>query len=315
MFVKVMNNLIISVDLFLDQFSQRYRPRSVEIKSLTLHQLTEYLTDRQISSWQDCDQSCLQKYIIYRNKGDKKHPTFTKPLSLTSLKTHLASIRVFFDFLEAQEIIKSNPARLVRTPKVQQALPKIIAVDTIQELLDQTPDENNLLEIRDLAICELFYSSGVRLSELTELDLKHIAMSANEIRVVDGKGGKDRIVPLGNKAKEALQKWFVIRDQWMKQDNALFITQQGNRLTSRQISNRVKYIADKLGKGLKVNPHMFRHSMATHVLESSQDIRSVQELLGHADISTTQIYTHLDFGHLSKVFDSAHPRAKKKPKQ
>lgn len=310
-----MSNLLIAVDQFLDQFAQRYRPRSVEIKSLTLHQLSEYLADHKIQRWADCDQARLQKYIIYRHKGDKQHTTFTKPLALTSLKTHLASIRVFFDFLESQEIITSNPARLVKTPKVQQALPKVIAVDTIQELLDQTPDPDNPLETRDLAICELFYSSGVRLSELTALDIKHISLSANEIRVMDGKGGKDRIVPLGNKAKEALQKWFMIRDQWMKQDNALFITQQGNRLTSRQISNRVKHIANKLGKGLKINPHMFRHSMATHVLESSQDIRSVQELLGHADISTTQVYTHLDFGHLSKVFDSAHPRAKKKPKK
>ena len=301
-----MNNLLNPIDQFLDQFAQRYRPRSVEIKSLTLRQLAEYLDDHDIQSWTQCDQACLQKYIIYRHKNG---------LSLTSLKTHLASIRVFFDFLESKEIIASNPARLVKTPKVQQTLPKVIAVDAIQELLDQTPDPDQPLEIRDLAICELFYSSGLRLSELTALDIKHISLNANEIRIIDGKGGKDRIVPIGNKAKDALQNWLNLRAQLIPKTNALFITQQGNRLTSRQISNRVKHIADKLGKGLKVNPHMFRHSMATHVLESSQDIRSVQELLGHADISTTQVYTHLDFGHLSKVFDSAHPRAKKKPKK
>ena len=301
-----MNNLLNPIDQFLDQFAQRYRPRSVEIKSLTLRQLAEYLDDHDIQSWTQCDQACLQKYIIYRHKNG---------LSLTSLKTHLASIRVFFDFLESKEIIASNPARLVKTPKVQQTLPKVIAVDAIQELLDQTPDPNQPLEIRDLAICELFYSSGLRLSELTALDIKHISLNANEIRIIDGKGGKDRIVPIGNKAKDALQNWLNLRAQWIPKTDALFITQQGNRLTSRQISNRVKHIADKLGKGLKINPHMFRHSMATHVLESSQDIRSVQELLGHADISTTQVYTHLDFGHLSKVFDSAHPRAKKKPKK
>lgn len=301
-----MNNLLNPIDQFLDQFAQRYRPRSVEIKSLTLRQLAEYLDDHDIQSWTQCDQACLQKYIIYRHKNG---------LSLTSLKTHLASIRVFFDFLESKEIIASNPARLVKTPKVQQTLPKVIAVDAIQELLDQTPDPNQPLEIRDLAICELFYSSGLRLSELTALDIKHISLNANEIRIIDGKGGKDRIVPLGNKAKDALQNWLNLRAQWIPKTDALFITQQGNRLTSRQISNRVKHIADKLGKGLKINPHMFRHSMATHILESSQDIRSVQELLGHADISTTQVYTHLDFGHLSKVFDSAHPRARKKPKK
>lgn len=308
-----MSNLFIDVDLFLEQFAQRYRPRSVEIKSLTLRQLTEYLSDQHIHAWKDCDQACLQKYIIYRHKGDKKHPTFTKSLSLTSLKTHLASIRVFFDYLESNQIITNNPARLVKTPKVQQALPKVIAVDTIQELLDQTPDTP--LETRDLAICELFYSSGMRLSELSSLDTQNISLSANEIRVIDGKGGKDRILPLGSKAKEALEKWFVLRNAWLPKDNSVFISQQGERLTNRQISNRVKHIAQKMGKGIKINPHMFRHSMATHVLESSQDIRSVQELLGHADISTTQVYTHLDFGHLSKVFDTAHPRAKKKSKK
>lgn len=305
-----MSSLFNPIDQFLTQFSQRYRPKSIEIKALTLRQLAEYLCDQKITQWQECDQGCLQKYIIYRHKGDKKHPTFAKPLSLNSLKTHLASIRVFYDYLESQEIITSNSARLVKTPKTQQSLPKVIAVDTMQELLNQQP--STPLETRDLAICELFYSSGLRLSELTFLDMSDISLANNEIRVNDGKGGKGRILPLGNKAKEALSLWLNIRDQWQKTDPALFISQQGNRLTSRQIDNRVKHMAQKLGKGLKIHPHMFRHSMATHVLESSQDIRSVQELLGHADISTTQVYTHLDFGHLSKVFDSAHPRAKKK---
>lgn len=305
-----MNSLFDPIDQFLTQFAQRYRPKSVEIKALTLRQLAEYLIDQKINDWKDCDQGCLQKYIIYRNKGNPKHPSFKKPLSLNSLKTHLASIRVFYDYLESQEIISSNPARLVKTPKTQQSLPKVIAVDMMQELLNQT--SSTPLETRDLAICELFYSSGLRLSELTFLDMNDISLANNEIRVNDGKGGKGRILPLGNKAKEALSLWLTIRSQWQTTDPALFISQQGNRLTGRQIDNRVKHIAQKLGKGLKIHPHMFRHSMATHVLESSQDIRSVQELLGHADISTTQVYTHLDFGHLSKVFDSAHPRAKKK---
>lgn len=305
-----MSNPCIHIDKFLEQFAIKYRPRSVEIKALTLQQLAEYLSDHNISSWVDCEQDCLQKYIIYRHKGDKKHTIFSKPLSLNSLKTHLAGIRVFFDYLESQAIIPSNPARLVKTPKTQQSLPKVIAVDTMQDLLSQSPDSP--LEIRDLAICELFYSSGLRLSELTFLDTSHISLQNNEVRVIDGKGGKGRILPLGNKAKDALLQWLTVRDQWQNNDPALFISQQGNRLTGRQVSNRVKHIAQKQGKGLKVHPHMFRHSMATHVLESSQDIRSVQELLGHADISTTQVYTHLDFGHLSKVFDAAHPRAKKK---
>lgn len=308
-----MNSLYPEFDQFIEKFAQRYRPRSVEIKSLTLRQLIEYLYLHNIHAWIDCDQACLQQYIIYRHKGDKKQPIFAQPLSLNSLKTHLASIRVFFDYLEEIGCITNNPARLVKTPKVQQSLPKIISVDSLQDLLNQSPA--NALEIRDLSICELFYSSGIRLSELSALNINDISFNSNEVRIIDGKGGKDRIVPLGSKAKEALKKWSMIRTSWQPKDHAMFISQQGNRLTNRQISNRVKHIAQKMGKGLKITPHMFRHSMATHVLESSQDIRSVQELLGHADISTTQIYTHLDFGHLSKVFDTAHPRAKKKSKK
>lgn len=305
-----MSNTITPIKEFLLLFAQKYRPRSVEIKTLCLYQLNEYLHDQNITEWQKCDQKILQRYIIYRHKGDKHHPTFSKAIALTSLKTHLASIRVFFDFLEDQKITTSNPARLVKMPKVQQALPKIMSVDTMQALLDQLPE--NDIEKRDLAICELFYSAGLRLSELSSLNLSNISLSSNEIRVIDGKGGKDRILPLGEKAKDALKIWLAIRITWDPEDDALFITKRKQRLSTRQISNRVKHIAQKFGQGLKVHPHMFRHSMATHVLESSQDIRSVQELLGHADISTTQIYTHLDFGHLSKVFDQAHPRAKKR---
>lgn len=308
-----MSNLQLAIDDFLAKFAQRYRERSVEAKALALHQLARHLEDQGLTEWAQCDQQLLQKYIIYRNKGDKKHKCFQRPLALTSLKTHLAGIRVFFDHLVEEAILTANPARLVKMPKVQQSLPKVITVDTITQMLDQTAETE--LETRDFAICELFYSTGLRLSELTQLDLNHVSLSNLEVKVIDGKGGKGRIVPLGSKAKEAIEQWLMLRATWKNLDEALFITKRGTRMTARQVSNRVKHIADKMGKSLKVHPHMFRHSMATHVLESSQDIRSVQELLGHADISTTQIYTHLDFGHLSKIFDAAHPRAKKKPRK
>ncbi|EAN8120691.1 tyrosine recombinase XerC, partial [Salmonella enterica] len=162
---------------------------------------------------------------------------------------------------------------------------------------------------RDQAILELFYSSGLRLSELTNLDMDHLDLAGGLVQVL-GKGGKARVLPVGRKAREALQEWFKLRGISAPRDNAVFVTRQGNRLGPRAIQIRVKTAGEReLGQHL--HPHMLRHSFASHLLESSQDLRAVQEMLGHADISTTQIYTHLDFQHLAAVYDSAHPRAKR----
>lgn len=290
---------------FLNKFSFRYREASIAVKRIALFQFLDYLIDHKIMSWSSCDQDVISQYIIARNKGGQGKPG----ISLTSIKTHLASLRVFFDDLVENNKIKVNTARLVKSPKSRNRLPKVLSVDVMSEMLNQKPESE--LEIRDLAICELFYSTGTRLSELTQLDLSHVNLANAELRIENGKGGKSRILPIGSQAKDALVKWLEVRNKFAK-DNALFVSQRGSRLTSRQISNRVKHVAQKMGKGIHVHPHMFRHSMASHVLESSQDIRSVQELLGHSDISTTQVYTHLNFGHLSEVFDKSHPRAKKK---
>lgn len=302
-------SLDIAISDFLQKFSLKYRAPSVALKTNILYQLRDYLIEQKINDWADCTQDVLSQYIMLRHKGNKIY----SKISLTSIKTHLSGIRVFFDYLIEQKIVIQNPARLIKAPKTATRLPKALAIESLNELLVQTPE--NSLEIRDLAICELFYSTGIRLSELSHLNLTELNLNDNEVYIKDGKGGKDRIVPLGEKAKIAILKWLEVRNSFIKTDeHALFLSARGDRLSSRQISNRVKHLARKLGKGMHLSPHMFRHSMATHILESSQDIRSVQELLGHADISTTQVYTHLDFGHLSKVYDKAHPHAKKKPR-
>jgi integrase/recombinase XerC len=170
---------------------------------------------------------------------------------------------------------------------------------------------DDTLSTRDKAIMELFYSSGLRLSELVGLDLPAVDLKDRTVRV-DGKGGKTRILPIGRFAVRALQKWLSERAALPKCGAAIFIGRDGRRLTPRAVQLRVNTWARRMGLGVHVHPHMFRHSFATHLLESSSDLRGVQELLGHADISTTQIYTHLDFQHLAKVYDAAHPRARRR---
>jgi integrase/recombinase XerC len=192
---------------------------------------------------------------------------------------------------------------------VARKLPQTLDVDRVGQLL--TIEAEDQLAIRDRAILELFYSSGLRLSELTGLNLDSL-LGESEVRVL-GKGNKQRQLPVGRKAAEALEKWLVIREQLAAPgETALFVSQRGSRLSTRSVQQRLRYWVGKQGLDTHVHPHMLRHSFASHMLESSSDLRAVQELLGHADISTTQIYTHLDFQHLAKVYDQAHPRAKAK---
>lgn len=193
-------------------------------------------------------------------------------------------------------------------PKGERKLPKVLDTDRALQLLDGGVDDDFIAR-RDQAMMELFYSSGLRLSELTNLDLDHLDLAAGLVQVL-GKGGKARVLPVGRKAREALKEWYRLRGIGNPRDRAVFITRQGNRISPRTVQQRVKAVGEReLGQHL--HPHMLRHSFASHVLESSQDLRAVQEMLGHADISTTQIYTHLDFQHLAAVYDSAHPRAKR----
>ena len=236
----------------------------------------------------------------------------SRGLSSKSIARALSAWRGFYDYLIQHKGYTQNPIIGMRAPKSAKTLPQALSVDQAVKLVDIKGD--SLLEVRDHAILELFYSSGLRLAELVNLDTEMLDFSEGTITVT-GKGNKTRIVPLGSHAANALHVWLRQRAMIKINDsnrNAVFVTQQGRRITPRAVQYRVKTWAIRQGINTDMHPHLLRHSFATHVLQSSQDLRAVQEMLGHANISTTQVYTHLDFHHLAKIYDAAHPRAKKK---
>ena len=227
-----------------------------------------------------------------------------------SISRMLSAWRGFFDYLVKHHQFSSNPCIGMRAPKTPKSLPQALSADQAVQLVDIKEDD--LLSLRDHAILELFYSSGLRLAELVSLNFNTLDL-ANGTITVTGKGNKTRIVPVGSHAIEAIKTWLTARTSIADtEEPALFITKQGKRITPRAIQYRLKEWSIKQGINSDVHPHMLRHSFATHVLQSSGDLRAVQEMLGHANISTTQVYTHLDFQHLAKIYDQAHPRAKKR---
>lgn len=231
-----------------------------------------------------------------------------------SIARTLSAWRGFFDFLGQRHDFTANPCSGMRAPKSPQSLPQALSTDQAVKLV--TIEGDDLLTLRDRAILELFYSSGLRLAELVGLDKDALDLQNGTVTVT-GKGNKTRIVPVGSHAISAIHIWLQKRAliQSSKVDldtNAVFVSQKGRRLTARAVQYRIKEWAIKQGINSDVHPHMLRHSFATHVLQSSGDLRAVQEMLGHANISTTQVYTHMDFQHLAKVYDAAHPRAKKR---
>ena len=232
-------------------------------------------------------------------------------LSGRSLARLLSAWRGFYRWLGVRGVVTANPVDGVRAPKSPQALPKVLSPDEANRLLDAVGD--TVLDVRDQAMFELFYSSGLRLAELAALDVACLhELAVGDIRVF-GKRGKERHVPVGSKACAAIGAWMQRRVEIAKPDEeALFVGQRGARIHPRVIEERLKQRAQANGLPIAVHPHMLRHSFASHVLQSSGDLRAVQEMLGHASIASTQVYTHLDFQHLAKVYDSAHPRAKRK---
>ncbi len=227
-----------------------------------------------------------------------------------SIARMLSAWRGYFEYLGLRHGYSNNPCAGMKAPKSAKTLPQALSVDQTVKLVGL--EGQDALTLRDRAILELFYSSGLRLSELVGLDLNALDLSSGTVTVT-GKGNKTRIVPLGSHAITAIQNWLNARAFINNAEaQAIFTTQQGKRITGRAIQYRIKQCAMKQGVSANVHPHMLRHSFASHVLQSSGDLRAVQEMLGHANISTTQVYTHLDFQHLAKVYDSAHPRAKKK---
>lgn len=230
-------------------------------------------------------------------------------LSATSIQRQLSSLRSFYQYRIRHHGALANPARGISAPKRSRRLPKTLDVDMLAQLLRFPGDD--WIDQRDRAIMELFYSSGLRLAELAQLDLDD--MDLNDALVhVTGKGRKARSLPVGRLALEALRQWLTVREQVSSDTQALFLSQRGQRLGHRGIQLRIRQRARQQGLPEQLHPHMLRHSFASHLLESSSDLRGVQELLGHANLSTTQIYTHLDFQHLAKVYDQSHPRAGRK---
>jgi integrase/recombinase XerC len=265
-----------------------------------LDKVLAFCEKQQLPNWAALDIQSLRSLIARLHQQGQ---------SSRSLARLLSAVRGLYQYLNREGLCNHDPANGLSPPKGERRLPKTLDADRALQLLEGGV-EDDFLARRDQAILELFYSSGLRLSELTALDCEQLDLADGLVQVL-GKGSKTRVLPVGSKAREALTQWLKLRLLANPQDDAVFISQQGRRLGPRAIQVRVKAAGEReLGQNL--HPHMLRHSFASHLLESSQDLRAVQELLGHADIATTQIYTHLDFQHLATVYDSAHPRAKRK---
>jgi integrase/recombinase XerC len=232
---------------------------------------------------------------------------FQQNVSARSIQRHISSVKGFFEYAQKNTLINSSPFELINSPKSPNYLPNVLSPEDVEQLLNFKP--KNIQETRDMAIVELIYSSGLRVSEAVNVDLNDFEESGNFLRVL-GKGSKTRLVPVGRFAQSAIGKWIKERKKISTVDQALFVNLRGGRISTRSIQERIKTLA--LMQGLPpVNPHMLRHSFATHLLESSGDLRSIQELLGHSSLSTTQIYTRLDYQHLIKIYEKSHPRATK----
>ena len=266
-----------------------------------LARLLLFCERRGIPEWSAVDNSLVRAFAAAEHAGG---------LAPRSVQRRLSAVRTFYEFLLREGCCRLNPAQEVRAPKSAKRLPTTLDADQMGRLLEFRVDDT--LSARDKAIMELFYSSGLRLGELVGLDLSALDLEDRTVRV-DGKGGKTRILPIGRFAVGALGQWLAERAALATRDSpAVFVGRGGRRLTPRAVQLRVTIWARRMGLHVHVHPHMFRHSFATHLLESSSDLRGVQELLGHADIATTQIYTHLDFQHLAKVYDATHPRARRR---
>ena len=260
-----------------------------------------YCEQQSIDDFSHLDAAHIRSFVASRHR---------QGLAGRSLQRNLSALRSLFHYLNKQRLLSINPAKGVRAPKTPRKLPEVLTVDQLDQLLHIRSDD--VLSIRDKAMMELMYGCGLRLSELVGLDLKKIDERQQTLNVI-GKGEKQRELPYGGKAKDALEHWLSVRSQLADSDEqAVFVSQRGQRLKQRSIQQRMKKWAIKQELDSDLYPHKLRHSFASHILESSGDLRAVQELLGHENLSTTQIYTHLDFQHLAKVYDDAHPRARKK---
>jgi integrase/recombinase XerC len=292
------------------RFEKNYSPHTVQSYETDLRQFLEYLTrgGAEEVAPTELDHITIRDFLghLYR-KGNGK----------TTVARKLATLRSFFRFLHQKGAIPANPARLVRSPKLPNLNPGFLSVDEVEEIL-KVPKRDKAGGVRDLAILELLYASGMRVSELTGLNTEDLSLQERLVKVV-GKGRKERIVPFGEKAREALANYLSIRPQLLakrrsfKDPSALFLNLRGGRLTVRSIQRMVDGYIQRAAVTRNVHPHLFRHSFATHLLNRGADLRSIQELLGHKNLSTTQKYTHLSIEELIRVYRSSHPRAKIEP--
>lgn len=300
----------VAFDSAIDDFCEyltvqrRYSPHTIKNYRRDLSAVVDSLKELQVKDWSGANPFNMRKVIAGQHRTG---------LSGRSLSRRLSSVRSLFTYLIKQKRILINPVAEVPAPKDEKGLPETLQIEDIQRLF--ALEDDSILLLRDRAIFELIYSSGLRLSEVVQLNLDSLDKKQGQLRVT-GKGEKTRILPVGKKAITAVGLWQSRRHELARgsmHEQALFISQRGTRLSTRSIQQRLKRLALRTGIDQNVYPHLLRHSFASHLLESSGDLRAVQELLGHADISTTQVYTHLDFQHLASVYERAHPRAVKKP--
>lgn len=276
-------------------------PHTVKNYRHDLNKLLAFVLKQEIIDWRALSPAIARQFPARMHAAG---------LGGRSIQRCLSAARGFYRFAIENHLITVNPFVEVRAPKSRKKLPDTLSVDEIEQLLSGMSEDT--LGLRDQAIIELIYSAGMRLSELVSLDVTEVTRGLDMVSVT-GKGRKQRLVPVGRKARQAISAWLQVRKEIAKpEEPGLFVSQRGTRISARNIQARLEYWARRSGLNRKLHPHMLRHSFASHILESSGDLRAVQELLGHANISTTQVYTHLDFQHLAQVYDRAHPRARKR---
>ncbi len=294
------------IDRFIEhlEFERRLATLTCKNYRRDLRALDDWCDEAGVESWDDLDSEHVRAWAA---------ACFRRGLGSKSIQRRWSAARTFFRYLLREKHVRKNPVQSVTAPKAPKRLPGNLDADRMARLLDIKGD--GPLVDRDRAILELLYSSGLRLAELTQLNLGDVDLIDATVRVT-GKGNKERIVPVGRQARDAVRGWSRSRVQLANEDErALFVSSRGSRLSRRAVQARVTHWAKRQGIDTRVYPHLFRHSFATHLLESSHDLRAVQELLGHANISTTQVYTHLDFQHLAQIYDQTHPRAKLKSRE
>jgi integrase/recombinase XerC len=293
--------LLLAVDDFLRylKVERQLSPLTQKNYQRQLLAIMAMADEMKLASWAQLEPAQVRTLAARSRRGG---------LGASSLALRMSALRSFLDWQVHQGMLSANPAKGISTPRNARHLPKNMDVDEVNQLLEI--DLNDPLAVRDRAMLETMYGGGLRLSELVNMDCRHMDLEAGEVRVL-GKGSKERRVPIGGTAVTWIQHWLSLRDSFAPQDDAVFVSSRGSRISTRNVQKRFAEWGIKQGVASHIHPHKLRHSFATHLLESSGDLRAVQELLGHANLATTQIYTHLDFQHLASVYDAAHPRAKR----